>query len=539
MYGPRKPRIGSILNLSSGQEGALWHMSNRQRLNHRRLGWVLAAVSICSIILLRIHTYDEPLERDITTYAVIGHELLNNGQLYSDFWDHKPPGIHITFALAELIVGYGELAIFLLGTISATLVLIGLYTSVVWAGAGHIAGGIAALIWGFSCSDLLLQANQPNTEAFINAFLIWGMACTIRLTVKGFGWGASFAAAACWSLATLYKMVAIAVPALVVPVTAAILCTRGERKRQTAVYILTQVSVGLATWLAVLGYFLLEGTFPDFYNAVFEFNRDYAPPFLESVQMFSFNHPVFTWGGAFHVIACLAAVSLVLLFLKSRWLLASLTLGYFVGCTIAVVLPGRYYPHYFQLLLPPFILIIALGLAATCFRQRMLWIGQIGCIASMMVVLLWHYAIQISLPHEQWSLIKYGKTFASSKRLGRWLESQTEEGDHIYQLGMQTGLYFYSKRRPAVGILYSAPVTRSTQFRQYHLDRLVREIQEEPPPFLILDAERAGPYLSKSWLTWRPSRMRELYAFINRAYAVVRYDEENRDGAMVTLRKKG
>jgi hypothetical protein len=44
----------------------------------------------------------------LTTYAVIAHEMLDGKQLYSDLWDHKPPGVHVTYAVAELLAGYGR-----------------------------------------------------------------------------------------------------------------------------------------------------------------------------------------------------------------------------------------------------------------------------------------------------------------------------------------------------------------------------------------------------------------------------------------------
>ena len=68
-----------------------------------------ALLGLCALIFsLRLHTYDEPLERDLTTYAVIAHEMLNGKNLYSELWDHKPPAIHVTYAAAELIAGYGR-----------------------------------------------------------------------------------------------------------------------------------------------------------------------------------------------------------------------------------------------------------------------------------------------------------------------------------------------------------------------------------------------------------------------------------------------
>ena len=55
------------------------------------------------VAILKASGYNEPLERDLTTYAVIAHEMLEGKALYSELWDHKPPAIHVTYAAAELI----------------------------------------------------------------------------------------------------------------------------------------------------------------------------------------------------------------------------------------------------------------------------------------------------------------------------------------------------------------------------------------------------------------------------------------------------
>src|SRR5437868_1023590 len=74
-----------------------------------REGWLVTVVLLLlasSIALARLHTWDEPMERDLTTYAVIGHQLLRGRSLYSDLWDHKPPAIHISYAFADYLFGY-------------------------------------------------------------------------------------------------------------------------------------------------------------------------------------------------------------------------------------------------------------------------------------------------------------------------------------------------------------------------------------------------------------------------------------------------
>src|SRR2546428_13654177 len=68
---------------------------------------ILTLVALAALIAVaRLHTYHEPLERDITGAAVIGHELLAGRALYADMWDHKPPALHATHAAAILMAGH-------------------------------------------------------------------------------------------------------------------------------------------------------------------------------------------------------------------------------------------------------------------------------------------------------------------------------------------------------------------------------------------------------------------------------------------------
>src|SRR5437016_9497431 len=104
-----------------------------------------ALVGLCVLIFsVRLHTYNEPLERDLTTYAVIAHEMLNGKNLYSDLWDHKPPATHVTYAAAEMIAGYGRDSIFLMNVVAALATLFVCYWAGSSAGGGRVAGCFAA-----------------------------------------------------------------------------------------------------------------------------------------------------------------------------------------------------------------------------------------------------------------------------------------------------------------------------------------------------------------------------------------------------------
>src|SRR5712691_10759219 len=172
----------------------------------RKLSPIAALVGLCALIFsLRLHTYDEPLERDLTTYAVIAHEMLNGKNLYSDLWDHKPPAIHVTYAAAEWIAGYGRGSIFLMNVAAAMATLVACYFAGSAGGRGPLGGLIAATLWTIASGDLAIEGNQPNTEVFLNALLTTAFAIVARAEKGRLGIARAFSIGALFALASLYK----------------------------------------------------------------------------------------------------------------------------------------------------------------------------------------------------------------------------------------------------------------------------------------------------------------------------------------------
>src|SRR6478735_1762335 len=119
---------------------------------------VIALIGLCAVVFsLRLHTYNEPLERDLTTYAVIAHEMLNGRNLYSDLWDHKPPAIHVTYAAAEWIAGYGRNSILLMNVVAAMATIVACYFAGAAGGRGPVAGLVAATLWTLASGEPSIQ----------------------------------------------------------------------------------------------------------------------------------------------------------------------------------------------------------------------------------------------------------------------------------------------------------------------------------------------------------------------------------------------
>jgi hypothetical protein len=133
---------------------------------------VVLALILTLIFVPRLYTFFEAFERDLMVYMTTASRVLEGQSLYAQIWDHKPPAIHWTYTAAAWLLGPTPAAIHFLGIVAALITLAGCFRAGEMIG-GSTGGFAAALIWALASGDLILQANQPNVEVFINACMIW------------------------------------------------------------------------------------------------------------------------------------------------------------------------------------------------------------------------------------------------------------------------------------------------------------------------------------------------------------------------------
>src|SRR5438270_1019698 len=313
----------------------------------KRLLPVAALVGLCALIFaLRLHTYNEPLERDLTTYAVIAHEMLEGKSLYRDLWDHKPPAIHVTYAAAELIAGYGRQSIFLMNITAAIATLLACYCAGSGAGGGRTGGCFAAAFWALTSGNLALEGNQPNTEVFINAYLAAAFAILVRADKKDLRVGGAIIVGALFAVASLYKHVVV-VQAMVLALAYFACNQSGDRKRA-----LTNVAIigltGAAIWGAVLLYFFARGSGPAFVEAIVTYNRYYsARGWRDSLG--GVENSAALWAEITAVLLPMAALTVAGVFHglifgpRRQWILLA---AFGIGTQIAVALPVWFFRPY-------------------------------------------------------------------------------------------------------------------------------------------------------------------------------------------------
>ena len=244
-------------------------------LAHSRTWSVTLLVALSALIAIhRIRTFNEPLDRDITTYAVIAHGMLDGRQIYTDIWDHKPPALYVTYALAELAVGYGPKSIYLLTVVSSICTLAGIFL------ISHRLGGLvgafwATVFWVAVSGDLKLQANQPNTEVFMNACFTW-ILVVLSPSRPPDETPIVLLVAALATLGTLYKHVFIAPVVCLAAANVSFPPGGSMYRRRSIIQMLAVLLIVVASWLGMFGYFWSQGHLMESYETLFGYNRTYV-----------------------------------------------------------------------------------------------------------------------------------------------------------------------------------------------------------------------------------------------------------------------
>ncbi len=432
------------------------------------------------LLAQRLYTYDEPLERDLTTYAVIGHEMLSGRKLYSDLWDNKSPIVYMTYAAGELAAGYGPLSICLLGFTTATLTLIGIYVAATVA-VGSAAGLWAGIAWTVVSADQALQGNQPNIEVFMNASLVWLLVVFMARRTRPVAIGVLS------GIASLYKLIVL--PTLVLHYLVSIVVRWRSPPRKHVEYVAISSLTFVAVWAVVCGYFAATGRGNDFREAVFAYNVSFAGDLVANVvaglapaQLM----PRVLWCAA--PLALLTSIGVAWLVRARAWQTAGLLLAYAAGTVVSVALPGKFWPHYYQLWLPVFA--IGAGIGVHAIEQLMAnrrWAHAIGAIAVLIVV-------GFELPYygqsaEQWSIEKYGPLFADVKHLAPDIAALVGPDETFFEWGDETGFYYYAQRHPPSGIFYIYLAIVESPMRASLEAKLIADLERTSPELMIVNTQ--------------------------------------------------
>lgn len=429
---------------------------------------------------LRLLSLNEPFERDLMVYAMMASGWLDGLQLYSGIWDHKPPALYLVYAGAIAAFGQTPLAIFVLNCVFFVITLLGVHRA-----AGYFAGSHAALfaavIWTVCGSDLILQANQPNVEAFMNACLIWAFAVLLARTDSPPSWTHTVLAGLLFFAASAFKQIAI-FPAVFIAV-ALILNHRPPDGRPLRGLLNPGLAravvmglIGLAGWLAIFGTFHIAGTFADFYYAVFTYNQEYAGSLFTSIKRGLASRPLASYLFVFLVFG-------ICHYLQGKSRKHLMMTATYAGTLVMFVLPGKYFPHYYQLMIP---LIAVTGgwMLASAFPK-----ASILRVSVVILAPIWVTFGFMTSP-ERIAFVKYdraghgGEAF-ESKQIGSWLSQNRYDMSRVLHWGAEPGIYFWSGEPTRYKYIYNYPLLFGLQ-RETMSNEFIAQVACTEPQLIVV-----------------------------------------------------
>jgi len=166
----------------------------------------------------------------------------------------------------------------------------------------------------------------------------------------------------------------------------------------------------------------------------------------------------------------------------------------FVIFSLLAACPGYYFRnHYFILLLPAAALLVGLAVSwgeawfepTPWLKLLPLLIGVLACAESLLV---YHNLLFSLAPVEACRAVYPQRSFAEAVDVGRYLRQNTKPTERIAIIGSEPEIYFYAHRPSSSGYIYMYPFMEPQPFAQQMQADMIREIEQNPPAYLVVVA---------------------------------------------------
>ncbi len=446
----------------------------------------------------RYRNYHEPIPCDLTLYSSYANEILYGRKLYSDLWDEKPPAIYVTYAFVELVAGYGNTSIYLLGLSAALLTLLGIYKLCRMMGGHNSTGLFGALLWALVSGDLLIEANQPNVEVFINAVTVWLFYFFLKFNYPDTRSTGTLVLGFLSTLLTLYKQ--FLVLTVIFLAAAHYLMAPKEDKKKAFHQVLTVGGMVLFGWVVVISYFSITGRFVAFWRALFEFSYYYATTWknLNSGPMVAKSTSMI--GNLVAGLSPERALPSKIDFLLPLFLL-SFTAALFnlrkerrpwtmfavllISTFITISIPGKFYSHYYQLWLPP--LCIGTAWSLEWVWRKFTAIPSL-CLGLAVLAVVGNHEFQyFRLSPLDGSKLKYGDFFVYEEPVSKIINKLLLPGETYYEWSAVPMFYHSSGRRLPVGNILGETLF-DTPLAPEFTKEVLEDLSLRKPELIIVDS---------------------------------------------------
>jgi hypothetical protein len=182
-----------------------------------------------------------------------------------------------------------------------------------------------------------------------------------------------------------------------------------------------------------------------------------------------------------------------------------------------VAAPRWFFPHYYQLWLPPLCIAAGWSLAALAARTRL----PAAVTAAGGAVVALALAIEVgpayALSAADWSDTKYGDIFLRSRDVAHEVRGMMGPGETFFQWGNEPEIYLYARQSPPTGVLWA----QHMQSGPLHIalrSRALGQLSVADPQLVVLSRDEPPPTGAMAeWLNERyephPTRVKQQKGF--------------------------
>ena len=479
-----------------------------------------------------------PLDCDEGIYGYIGDRLARGEVMYRDLTENKPPGGYWLYMLAVEFGGMTERTIRLM-PIPMVLATIALVWRVALRLRGPFAAVSAAGIYALVSTDPYTYADGAQMEVPLNLFATAALACFVEARGRR---GGLFASGLCLGSAVLVKQIA-ALHGLVFAL--ALMFSTGAPKRERLKSLSALIAGAFAPVCIAAMVLLVQGAGSQSYQDIFVYGRALAtqtpsPPNAPSVLVrwltgnadpagalpwpFGTTTYLAWWGtGTWPVWLASAPALLWLAFGRRATAPSRVVAGWTLSAAVQVVLPGLYWPHYYQLPTPGLAVALAVLLSdmaadVTSHSHRFQRALSLAVASALVAALAGACGIQVRdyllVPAERLVNVKGGPQWIALRGLGGELARRSRAFDRpaLFVWGWQGSLYFYSGYDHVTPQVFVDDFLKSfaggdNPVARPRVERAMRDLRARPPSVIFAaypPFPELGAFLRERY---RPSRL--------------------------------
>lgn len=466
----------------------------------RRVPWSLVAAFV--VVATRAVTWSVPLGVDEADYMLRGSEWLQGVRLYADLQSTRPPLLYLIFGLIGALgraIGIDPGVALRVGSTLGIAVAVGILVFALLPRLKPTAVLAGAVCFVALSASISIEGIDANAEHWM--ILPWCASVMLFVQLEGVdsasGRGRrAFLAGVLLGIAVLIKQVAIT--GALLPIILAVVDRSGRRRwwRGAGWYAAGAAFVGALA----LGGAALNGELAEM--VVFGSNTFYAglptvvPPFVLALRRLGDYWAIITLILAAGVPVVLAgAVRRIDEDTRRLLLIGLVWLG---TAALAAALPGRYYPHYFVLLIGPLALLMSLAVDSVWRWKhqatRALALGLLGTLL----------ALQCAYVAFGYLMLDASRGFRDAgPQVAAAIERHFPQKTRVFVWGGDSAPLVYSGRRPAYSVLWAYYPLKEFGDRggsevlgvrlENASDRLLRDFEDQPAEAVVLMRPLSAP----------------------------------------------